>query len=232
MRKIEINTFYTLLTQIETKFPRRPLGDLLELKHKIPQQGVYFFFDQNETRENSSELRVVRVGTHAAQSNSKATIKQRLEQHKGPENLIGRHRASVFRQLVGFGLINMGNFQQERWGVREEKYNKSVLTIEKELEKEVSIYLRDLFFTILEIEGESSKDNDRAYIERNSIALLSNYNRSAIDPSSENWLGRFTAKDKIINSGLWNSNYVDITNVEAKYFNKMQHYIDKMNNWC
>ena len=107
-----------------------------------------------------------------------------------------------------------------------------MLESEKVLEKNVSLYLRDLSFTILEIEGEASKDNDRAYIERNSIALLSNYNRLAIDPSSANWLGRCTKKDKIIKSGLWNSNYVDISNVDAEYFNKMRHYIDKMNNWC
>ena len=174
-------------------------------------------------------MRVVRVGTHAAQANSKATIKGRLSQHKGPENLFGSHRASVFRELVGYALMNKDNHPQNKWGIR---IDKSMLESEKVLEKNVSLYLRDLSFTILEIEGEASKDNDRAYIERNSIALLSNYNRLAIDPSSANWLGRFTKKDKIIKSGLWNSNYVDISNVDAEYFNKMRHYIDKMNNWC
>lgn len=230
MRTNEINTFYNLLQEIENKFPRRPLGELFELKKNIPNQGVYFFFDQNENRENSNDLRVVRVGTHAAQANSKATIKQRLSQHKGPENLFGRHRASVFRELVGYALIYKDNLQQNKWGIRKDK---SMLNSEKDLEKNVSLYLRDLSFTILEIEGEASKDNDRAYIERNSIALLSNYNRLLIiDPSSANWLGRLTQKDKIINSGLWNSNYVDISNVETEYFNKMRNYIDKMNNWC
>jgi hypothetical protein len=229
MRTTEINTFYNLLQEVKKKFPSRPLGELLTLKKNIPNQGVYFFFDQNETRENSNDLRVVRVGTHAAQANSKATIKGRLSQHKGPENLFGSHRASVFRELVGYALINKDNHPQNKWGNRKDK---SMLESEKLLETNVSLYLRDLSFTILEIEGEASKDNDRAYIERNSIALLSNYNRLAIDPSSANWLGRFTNKDKIIKSGLWNSNYVDITNVDVEYFNKMQHYIDKMNNWC
>jgi len=228
MRTTDINTFYNLLQEVEKKFPRRPLGELLTLKKNIPNQGVYFFFDKNETREKSNDLRVVRVGTHAAQAKSKATIKERLSQHKGPENLFGRHRASVFRELVGYALINKDNHPQNKWGIREDK---SMLKSEKVLEKNVSLYLRDLSFTILEIEGEASKYNDRAYMERNSIALLSNYNRLAIDPSSANWLGRFTKKDKIIKSGLWNSNYVDITNVDDEYFDKMQHYIIKMKTW-
>jgi hypothetical protein len=232
MRTNEINLFYQLLEEIEKKFPRRSLSELIKFKKNIPNQGVYFFFEQNETRQHSSDLRVVRVGTHAAQANSKATIKQRLAQHKGPENLFGSHRASVFRELVGYSLINKTNLSQKHWGIRKEKSNKDVLASEKELEKEVSLYLRDLSFTILEIEGEASKDNDRAYIERNTIALLSNYNRAAIDSPSPNWLGSFTNKNKIVNSGLWNSNYVDISNPEAEYFNKMRLYIDKMNNWC
>jgi hypothetical protein len=74
MRLNEIDIFYKLLAEIEKKFPKRPLGDLLKLKNKIPDQGVYFFFEKSETRENSNIERVVRVGTHAAQANSKATI--------------------------------------------------------------------------------------------------------------------------------------------------------------
>jgi hypothetical protein len=232
MRLNDINTFYDLLAEIEIKFPKRPLGKLLELKNKIPTQGVYFFFEKKETRENSIIERVVRVGTHAAQANSNATIKQRLGQHKGPENFYGRHRDSVFRELVGYALINQNKLSQQNWGIRKEKSNQEVLAMEKELEKNVSSYLRDLRFTILEIKGEASKDNDRAHIERNTITLLSNYNRDVIDPASENWLGHWTNKEKISNSGLWNSHYVNKTDLEHEYFNKMRLHIDKMNNWC
>ena len=231
MRTTEINTFYNLLQEVEKKFPRRPLGKLLTLKKNIPNQGVYFFFDQIETRENSSDLRVVRVGTHAIHANSKATIKQRLSQHKGPEKLFGSHRASVFRKLVGYALKNRDHLQQNQWGIPGEKSNKIVREREKELEKDVSIYLRNLSFTILEIEGEACKNNDRAYIERNTIALLSNYNRDKIDPPSANWLGSFTKKEKIVNSGLWNSYHVDTSTVDAEYFNKLHCFIDKMNTW-
>ena len=232
MRLNQINTFYNLLQQIELKFPKRSLGELLNLRRNIPTQGVYFFFDQFEIRDQYIQERVVRIGTHAAQANSKATIKQRIAQHKGPENLYGQHRNSVFRELVGYALINKNNLNFNHWGVRKEKSNKHVISVEREFEKEISLYLRSLKFTILEIPGDASKDNDRAFIERNTIALLSNYERTVIDAPSCNWLGKHTGKDKIIHSGLWNSNYVDIKSVESDYFDKMKFYIEKMKYYC
>ena len=63
----------------------------------------------------------------------------------------------------------------------------------------------------LEIDDEPGPDSLRGYIERNSIALLSNYHRSnnPIDPPSESWLGQWAKSGKVKQSGLWNSNHVD-----------------------
>ena len=54
-------------------------------------------------------------------------------------------------------------------------------------------------------------DSLRGVIERNSIALLSNLNRPAIDEASSVWLGRVCdrGKARVMNSGLWNQNHVD-----------------------
>jgi hypothetical protein len=56
----------------------------------------------------------------------------------------------------------------------------------------------------------------RGYIERNAIALLSNYNKAPLDPPSPGWLGchynRPGVRDaglRVRTSGLWNSNHVD-----------------------
>ena len=49
----------------------------------------------------------------------------------------------------------------------------------------------------------------RGYIARNSIALLSNYRSDGIDPPFNDWLGRFSNREKVRRSGLWNSNDVD-----------------------
>jgi hypothetical protein len=49
----------------------------------------------------------------------------------------------------------------------------------------------------------------RGYIERNSIALLSKYNKPPLDPPAEAWLGRHCNRERVRQSGLWNSNHVD-----------------------
>jgi hypothetical protein len=49
----------------------------------------------------------------------------------------------------------------------------------------------------------------RGYVERNAIALLSNYVDAPLDQPSATWLGRFSDRERIRRSGLWNSDYVD-----------------------
>ena len=231
MREAQIIRFYSLLNEITDRFPLRPLGDLLNLGSNIPTKGVYFFFERGENSQFSDLGRVVRIGTHGVQAGSKATIKQRLSNHKGPENGLGRHRASVYRELIGYAMINQHNLVFNDWGDRRQKSNRQVIEFERELEKQVSNYIRSLSFTILEINGESSKDNDRAFVEKNSIALLSNYNRNIIDPASENWLGGYTKREKIIQSGLWNSNYVERLHIDDGFFETMSVHINNMKNW-
>jgi hypothetical protein len=88
-----------------------------------------------------------------------------------------------------------------------------------------------LTFTVLEVLGPSSKDNDRAFIEENSIALLSNYDRPAIDKCSKDWLGQYSKDAKIIGSGLWNSDCVDRKDIDINYFNTFEKHLTKMNNY-
>lgn len=72
----------------------------------------------------------------------------------------------------------------------------------------MSDYIRNLPFLWVKVEDEPGPDSDRAYLERNAIALLSNYERKPIDPR-ENWLGQYSRSQKIRESGLWNVNHVD-----------------------
>lgn len=64
-------------------------------------------------------------------------------------------------------------------------------------------------FLWLAINDESGPGSLRGYIERNSIALLSNYAKDSFDPPSRNWLGRLCNRDRVRKSGLWNQNHVD-----------------------
>ena len=60
----------------------------------------------------------------------------------------------------------------------------------------------------LRVDGPAGSASLRGYIERNSIALLRNYDREPLDPASGNWLGLHCPKDKVRRSGLWNRRHV------------------------
>ena len=64
-------------------------------------------------------------------------------------------------------------------------------------------------FLWLAVEDEPGRGSLRGYIERNAIALLSNYGRHPIDQPSSSWLGHHCNREKVRASGLWNSNHVN-----------------------
>lgn len=225
-----IDKFYDLLDEVVKKFPKRTLDTIS--KSKLPEKGVYFFFEQNETRQNINLDRVVRIGTHAAIANSNATLYDRLYNHKGSKDLTGNHRGSVFRKLIGYSLLYKDRLNFPHWGDKLKKSDKLIKASEKPLEKIVSTYLNTLTFTVLEVPGPSSKNNDRAFIENNSIALLSNYDGLATDKCSKDWLGQYSRDSKIIESGLWNSRCVERKEIEGNYFNTFEKHLATMNNWC
>jgi hypothetical protein len=50
---------------------------------------------------------------------------------------------------------------------------------------------------------------DRAILERSSISILSNHDRTPIDPPSPAWLGHHADRASVRSSGLWNVDHVD-----------------------
>nr|WP_321162999.1 hypothetical protein [Halolamina rubra] len=80
---------------------------------------------------------------------------------------------------------------------------------ELEHERRVSGYIRDLPFLWLDIDDEPSPQSDRAYLERNAIALVSNYRKASLDPRSKDWLGSDSPRREISDSGLWNINHIE-----------------------
>jgi len=87
-----------------------------------------------------------------------------------------------------------------RTAVKEEE-----LPLEQEVSRHIGA-MRLLWLPIDDLPGPSSL---RGVIERNSIALLSNYRREALDPPSPGWLGLYSDRERVVRSGLWNNNHVD-----------------------
>lgn len=186
-----------------------------------PRRGVYFFFENGEERSDTGMgPRIVRVGTHALSAGSKSTLWGRLSQHRGQAGGNGgNHRGSIFRLLVGSSLRSMrGTNEPLSWGIGSDPSQAArrlgcsrdqVKTQESALEAEVSEFIGKMPFLWLAVDDEPGTDSMRGKIERNTIALLSNYEKPGMDQPSHHWLGLHSDREKVRLSGLWNNNHVD-----------------------
>jgi hypothetical protein len=88
----------------------------------------------------------------------------------------------------------------------------------------VSEIIGNMRFLWLAIEDEPGPNSQRGYVERNSIALLSNYNKRALDPPSDTWLGHYSDRERVRTSGLWNQDHVEKT-YEAEFLNTIERFV-------
>ncbi len=210
-RIAHLTKFYSLLDELEGRLGgMRRLSDCSG-RMPWPQRGVYFFFEPGEVRTGSGTgRRVVRIGTHALTIGAGTTLWGRLSQHRGPKRSGGgNHRGSIFRLLVGTALMERDGFDCPTWDNRRNTASHDVRESEKTLERAVSKVIGDMSLLWVAVEDEPGPDSLRGYIERNAIALLSNYGKQSIDPPSRSWLGRHCNRERVRTSGLWNSNHVD-----------------------
>jgi hypothetical protein len=193
---------------------KRKIGGVRKLtecsgRMKWPKRGVYFFYEDGEYRSHTGDgLRVVRVGTHAERLGSASTLWGRLRQHKGSLSGGGNHRGSVFRLLLGEAIISKEKLRFPDWSAGNSAV-KTVRQAELPLELRVSEIIGRMNFLWLPIEDEAGPKSLRSFIEQNSIGLLSNHNRAALDPQSRQWLGHYSPRDRVKNSGLWNQDHVE-----------------------
>jgi hypothetical protein len=209
-RREELDRFYRVIAILRENCTG--FRCLKNCTHKSgwPARGVYFFFEDHEFREGGSTLRVVRVGTHAVSANSRTTLWNRLHTHRGASSGGGNHRGSIFRKRVGEALLQIGSYPTEiaaSWGI-DNSAAKSTRLAEIPLERDVSAVIGAMPFLWIEVADAPGAGSDRAYLERNSIALLSNFGKEPIDRPSEGWLGLRSPQETIRKSGLWNTNHV------------------------
>lgn len=205
-KRNDLDRFYALMRRLSEKRPAEPLRHMV--KHRdFPGRGVYFFFDPNEWRSDGSQ-RVVRVGTHALTSGSQSSLWGRLGQHRGTRNPKGgNHRGSIFRLLVGKALLARSGEEHASWGDKKLK-DRATRDAEVHVEQLVSDYLGALPVLCLDIADDAGPQSLRGLIERNSIALLSNYHAEKHDPMSVNWLGHDCDRPLVRQSELWNNKHV------------------------
>lgn len=236
-RLADLERLYALLDRLKQRLGGTRLLARLGSSRDWPNRGVYFFFEPSEARKESGVgLRVVRVGTHALVAAGRSTLRQRLGQHRGSVSGGGNHRGSIFRRLVGQALLARGGLPPcNSWGVREDAGKASaalgidrmtLATAEAPVEQAVSRYIAAMPFIWLAANDEPGPASLRGVIERNAIALLSNYERTPLDPASSDWLGHFSDRRLVRGSGLWNQHHVDMTH-DPLFFNVFEKLVEE-----
>ena len=196
----DVGEFYECLSVLEARCAGKRTLDHCDAGMGWPKLGVYFFFEPDEIRTHSGRgLRVVRVGTHGLVRRSKSTLWNRLAQHRS-----GNQNGSIFRKLVGDAIIS----RKAAVGPALSGGDLSPA----DLKSAVSRHIGAMPFLWLAVEDDPSPGSVRSYVEKNSIALLSNIaarSPSVIDPPSARWLGLHCPKNEVCRSGLWNSRHVE-----------------------
>src|SRR5690554_4400697 len=81
-RRDDLSSFYRILEKLKQKMNGPLLLSGCSGRMSWPARGVYFFMEPGEVRKDSGTgLRIVRVGTHALNLGSTATLWRRLSQH-------------------------------------------------------------------------------------------------------------------------------------------------------
>lgn len=165
------------------------------IKESIPQDGIYFLLEKGEHAHGGS--RIVRIGTHTGDGQ----LLSRLNQHFVSEN----KDRSIFRKNIGRALLARehdpflsdweldltSRSARERHGWRIDA--RKQMTVEKS----VTAYIQANFsFAAIPV----SAKEERLRLESRTISTLS---LCAECVPSETWLGNFSPKQKIRESGLW-----------------------------
>ena len=210
-RLTHLKEFYFLLNTLEERLSGARRLSACTGGMLWPKRGVYFFREAGEVRTDSGTgARVVRVGTHALKAGSRTTLWNRLSQHRGTARSCGgNHRGSIFRLIVGTALIKRDGFCCRTWDNGRGSAPREVRELEQPFEQAVSDVIGEMPVLWLPVEDEPGPNSLRGYIEKNAIALLSNYRRQSIDGPSHSWLGHYCNRERVRTSGLWNSNHVD-----------------------
>lgn len=173
----------------------------------IPANGIYVLFQKVETGHGQD--RIVRIGTHTGDGQ----LCSRLKQHFLAEN----KDRSIFRKNIGRAILNKRSDPYlEYWELdlttrkARDRYSSLVdVDYQKQVENEVSQYIRNNFsFAIIEVENKTT----RLELESKLISTISLCDECR--PSAD-WLGNYSPKARIAESGLWLVNELYKTPLDA-----------------
>ncbi|KUG03474.1 hypothetical protein ASZ90_019110 [hydrocarbon metagenome] len=208
MRKRDLDALYRILDWYEHREGNRIyIGEIS--RKTLPAKGWCFFYEKGECRQKTSEPRIVRVESYSEQD-EKISIYNQLLTHRG--NIAGvysgggNHRRSFLRKHIGTAIMNKLARSCTTW--EEDQVNASTRKTEHWLESLVSEVTGSMEVLVVPIDNNRDMGRIAKYIEKNAIALLSNFNKDPVDSPSSDWLGSRCSNPLVRGSGVWNSNGV------------------------
>ncbi len=188
-------------------------------KNKIPENGIYILFEKGEKAHGVD--RIVRIGTHTG----KNQLMSRLFQHF----INGNKDRSIFRKNIGRALLNRDkNSFLKEWELdltskkaKERFSNKIDFEKQKQIEKMVTDEIQQNFSFVV---FEMRKKDKRLITEAKIISTVSLCDECK---PSENWLGLFSPKGKIRESGLWLVNELYKESLQEDNFKELQLIVNR-----
>ena len=186
------------------KFPFSP--------ERLPINGIYFFYEEGETWGHGGDKpRIVRIGTHRD-----GNFRKRIAEHylldelkmNFDENKPKPSDRSIFRKNIGRALLNKRKDSylevwEKDFTTRENKEKFGHLRNikkEKEIESEITRIIRENFsFRFIMLAGQVKRMGS-AGLESSLIGTIAN---CELCKPSEEWLGIYSPKKEIRESGLW-----------------------------
>jgi len=161
----------------------------------IPRNGIYILFEKGEHGHGAD--RIVRVGTHTGENQ----LRSRLKQHFVNEN----KDRSIFRKNIGRAILQRAEdpfLVQWNWDLTARKARERYLPLldeekQHQVERAVTEYIQKNFsFVVFAVKSKK----ERLRWEQRIIATVSWCEECRPSP---NWLGLYSPKRKIRESGLW-----------------------------
>lgn len=186
-------------------------------EQELPENGIYILFEKGEFAHGTN--RIVRIGTHTGDNNLRARLK---------EHFINEVKdRSIFRKNIGRCILNKTHdpFLKD-WNltplIKKVKLAHPDIDYEKQqkVEKQVSKYIQENFtFAVFRVDSRKK----RLQIESKLISTVSLCEECK---PSKKWLGNFSPKEKIQESGLWLVNELWKTPLADEDMIKLKQIID------
>jgi hypothetical protein len=207
---------------------------------QLPENGVYFFYERGEIwGHGENKPRIVRVGTHR-NGNFKSRISEHYCLDESKMDFDKAHPKpsdrSIFRKNIGRALLKRDNDDYlQIWEIDFIKSKNRKLfgdrrnTIkEKTIESTITKILRERFsFRFIIIDNLTERMGSKG-LESSLIGTLSH---CKLCKPSEKWLGNYSPKQQIRNSGLWLVQHLKANGIKEKDKEVILNAIKRTKEW-